>query len=587
MLTLLLIGVFSWAFNVPLVKADGTIYLRPDGTIDPATEPIQRIGDVYTLTDDIYNKSIELQRDNIMLDGNGHLLQGSWRFDNLYGIVLSMRKNVTIINMIISNDFFYGIWLDSSSNNKIINNTILGSEVYGIKLSWSNHNFLINNTVMNADGAVSLEYSSLNTLSNNKVIDNLEGISLLWSEKNTFRDNVMAANKYHFDVGVFSPRIYHFHDIDTSNTVDGKPIYYWINRHNETVPLDAGWVVIVDSSNITVKNLKLKNNWYGVKLAYTRNSLIENVTATANRFGICLDHSRYNVITKNNITDSAPGGIILGYSAHNNVTYNFVSNTNGSGIWLEDTCWNTLIGNNVANSHPGFAAQEFDGSGILVDDSHHCKVIDNNLSRNTFGVSVGAFLASHNLIVRNNIVMSSKIGLVLGEARNNTIYHNNFVENKLQVGTYWITRNTLDSGYPSGGNYWSDYTGVDNYSGPYQNETGSDGIGDSPYIIDERNQDNYPLVEPWSPKPPSPVKVLEELVQTVESWNLGTGIETSLTSKPQAAHRLLNMENRKAPISQLKAFVNEAEALRLKKLTSEQADYLIAEAQRIIDLINE
>jgi len=59
--------------------------------------------------------------------------------------------------------------------------------------------------------------------------------------------------------------------------------------------------------------------------------------------------------------------------------------------------------------------------------------------------------------------------------------------------------NFWDDGYPSGGNYWSDYTDIDVFSGPYQNVTGSDGIGDIPYTIDENNQDRYPLIYPWSP----------------------------------------------------------------------------------------
>ncbi len=59
--------------------------------------------------------------------------------------------------------------------------------------------------------------------------------------------------------------------------------------------------------------------------------------------------------------------------------------------------------------------------------------------------------------------------------------------------------NAWDIGYPSGGNYWSDYNGSDLLSGPYQNETGGDGIGDTPYVIDVNNMDKYPLMEPWSP----------------------------------------------------------------------------------------
>jgi len=57
--------------------------------------------------------------------------------------------------------------------------------------------------------------------------------------------------------------------------------------------------------------------------------------------------------------------------------------------------------------------------------------------------------------------------------------------------------NIWDDGYPSGGNYWSDYTGVDLKSGPSQDQPGSDGIGDTAYVIDANNQDNYPLIYPY------------------------------------------------------------------------------------------
>jgi hypothetical protein len=61
-----------------------------------------------------------------------------------------------------------------------------------------------------------------------------------------------------------------------------------------------------------------------------------------------------------------------------------------------------------------------------------------------------------------------------------------------------------DNGYPDGGNYWSNYTGVDHFSGPGQNESGSDDIGDMPYLIPGKeppNQDKYPLMNPWEPSP--------------------------------------------------------------------------------------
>jgi hypothetical protein len=56
-----------------------------------------------------------------------------------------------------------------------------------------------------------------------------------------------------------------------------------------------------------------------------------------------------------------------------------------------------------------------------------------------------------------------------------------------------------DDSYPSGGNYWSDYIDVDVYHGVSQNIAGSDGIGDTPYVIDANNIDHYPLMSPWTP----------------------------------------------------------------------------------------
>jgi len=74
--------------------------------------------------------------------------------------------------------------------------------------------------------------------------------------------------------------------------------------------------------------------------------------------------------------------------------------------------------------------------------------------------------------------------------------------------------NQWDNGYPSGGNYWSDYVGVDNFRGPHQNITGSDGIGDTNYSIDMDSIDHYPLMEPYSYKP------LKNYITLKQGWNL-------------------------------------------------------------------
>jgi hypothetical protein len=82
---------------------------------------------------------------------------------------------------------------------------------------------------------------------------------------------------------------------------------------------------------------------------------------------------------------------------------------------------------------------------------------------------------------------------------NNTFYHNDFVNNIKQVNIGSPESIQIwDNGYPSGGNYWSNYTGVDLMSGPKQNQPGSDGIGDTPFVVGTNNTDNYPLMAPFA-----------------------------------------------------------------------------------------
>ncbi|HKI75855.1 MAG TPA: hypothetical protein VKA28_01525, partial [Candidatus Bathyarchaeia archaeon] len=82
---------------------------------------------------------------------------------------------------------------------------------------------------------------------------------------------------------------------------------------------------------------------------------------------------------------------------------------------------------------------------------------------------------------------------------------NNLVNNTIQAQDDQPGQNSWDNEYPSGGNYWSDYKGVDNCSGPQQNICPSpDGIGDTPYVFNSA-QDNYPLMNPFVPDPPAAV----------------------------------------------------------------------------------
>ena len=81
----------------------------------------------------------------------------------------------------------------------------------------------------------------------------------------------------------------------------------------------------------------------------------------------------------------------------------------------------------------------------------------------------------------------------------NKFYHNNFIDSTDKHVYVDLPGqvNSWDNGYPSGGNYWTNYTGVDEKKGQSQNEAGNDGIGDTPFVIDDNNLDNFPLMAPF------------------------------------------------------------------------------------------
>ena len=183
-------------------------------------------------------------------------------------------------------------------------------------------------------------------------------------------------------------------------------------------------------------------------------------TDTPSSNGIYLS-GNYNVTIKNIDIKGFESGILLdAYSTYNNIIGNTVEN-NVYGV----NCWayadnNSIIGNNITGNSL---------AGIWIAGSSNDTVTENNIAANSLGIN-------------------------LQSSSNDSIYHNNFVDNPNQTSIY-DSPGVWDNGYPSGGNYWSDYSGVDFQNGPNQNQPGSDGIGDTPYNASESNQDNYPLMQ--------------------------------------------------------------------------------------------
>ncbi|CEG12987.1 putative cell surface protein [groundwater metagenome] len=217
-----------------------------------------------------------------------------------------------------------GIYLLIKANNSIKNCIITGF-YFGISLYYSSNNTLTNNTANNNKKGISLYYSPNNTLTNNTANNNKEGIYLYYSSNSIMKNNTMKNNTYNF--GINGEGIsYFYQDIDKSNLVDNKPIYYWTNEKNAPNSCknaviselnNTGFVALVSCYNITVKNLNLTKNYDGILLVNTTNSKILNNTANSNSYGIYLYSSPNNTLTNNTASNNSYG-INFGYGSNNN-----------------------------------------------------------------------------------------------------------------------------------------------------------------------------------------------------------------------------------------------------------------------------
>ena len=525
---ILLTGMLALPFNIQTVGAKATIYIRSDGGVDPPTAPIQRDGDVYTFTGNIYDE-IVIERSNITIDGMRYMLQGSGSGS---GLSFSDQTNVTIKNTNITG-FDIGINITSSSFITISKNFITDNDNVGINIWWgpSRHNNISENNITNNFHGIWLGRFLNGTISGNNIANNYQGIHLSSSSNNLLRGNRMNDNMMNFDV--WGENLEDFlNDVDSSNTVDDKPVYYWVEKQDMSVSPEAGYVALVNCKGITVQNLNLANNEQGILLAYTTNSTMtknnisstyygiwlyessnnnifgNNLTSMQSGYGIHLKLSNYNEISENKITNTNHG-IRFEESSNNNITGNIVS-SNGDGVHLSDSSsYNSLYGNNItSNGAEGidiFLYSNFNEIsenditnnfwGINLDSSNHNNISGNNMANNTDGIRVDS--SSKNNICGNNIA-NNYWGISV-MATTNKVYHNNFVNNHNQVDGLWWVANFWDDGYPSGGNYWSDYE--EKY--PDAGEIDGSGIWDTPYVINENSQDNYPLMYPWGALPPT------------------------------------------------------------------------------------
>ena len=452
-----------------------------------------------------------------------------------YGIQFSNSSNTFLMNNSIK-DCMCGIWVQHSPNNKIIGNKIVKTFSMGwggIEFSYSPNNTVSGNTLTNT--SIFVEGKTLDdfmqSIDSSNIIDGKNAYYI------TSQNGLQVSPLTHPLVcilGLINSTRVTIEGFASSNV---QIQIAYTNDSSITNCTSMGGVQLIASSHNDITNNTLTSS---ISLSASSNNQITSVTA----YSISLsDNSCYNTIEDSNVTN---------IDIDNSSSQNFVAQNNirgGWGIGIDvDSEYNNIFGNkitlekewstigvslapnntatenSIVDCQVGIATEDFtsivrnsiteciigvvsiekreDGGYTFPAQCNGVVLFGNNITHCLSGVRLDGLL---NCTIVGNNIESNNDGIDALGARyfgNNVIYHNNFLNNTnqvfIEIPELQLSPNIWDNDYPSGGNFWSNYTGVDLESGFYQNETSSDGIGDIPHTIDANNKDNYPLMGTFS-----------------------------------------------------------------------------------------
>ena len=423
---------------VPWVWHNSGIFIQSNGTIEPSNAPIRFDGNVYTLTGDVF-AGIAIQKNGTVIDGHGFRL-----FGNYYGtgVVLQNVTDVTVKNMNVQY-FEDGVYLENSNssiiqgntltmcgivvaqnstNNQIKENTVKGdisveftqdnlvtqNTANSISTSWSTNITITGNNVSddkrtdatltlgNYTEGIYLDNTGDCTVSGNTVEHKNVGIDIWESINLTLTGNILRDNQVGFKLWG-SDLQHNLQSIDSTNSVNGKPVYFLVNETDFQVPANAGWVAAVNSRNITVQNWVSTPNWDGVLLVDTQDSGIANSKVTGNFNAIRFQNASNCTITQNTLSSNQFAALYF-----EGVTGSVVAENEAIGNGCFFDIWHNSTGNMLY--HNDFVGN---WTGSLGEESRNRW--DNGVEGNYWSTFTGVDL-NHNGISDTGYVIDSSSG---------------------------------------------------------------------------------------------------------------------------------------------------------------------------------
>jgi parallel beta-helix repeat protein len=293
------------------------------------------------------------------------------------------------------------------------------------------------------------------------------------------------------------------------NLVVGKSLLILGENASSTI-LDSnssGSFNVIANADLTLSQFTIQNGYSGIFGSHTSAVTVTNcIIRNQYYFGVFIQtYDKVNVTVRDSLIADSGGGIQISYSeGFCAIERNNLSQVD-SGIligWGNPVSGgiinNTIVGKNhgtgadLTHFNNGLVEGNYIAAfydGMYLTDFSYNEVVRNTLTAND-GISIALMSSNSNIVVGNDI-LNNGFGIWLSSSSaDNVVYQNNFVSN-LQQAHFEPPSfpNIWDNGYPSGGNYWSDYNGTD------ENQ---DGLGDTGYTICTNNTDSYPLIGMFS-----------------------------------------------------------------------------------------
>ncbi|MBN1280019.1 MAG: right-handed parallel beta-helix repeat-containing protein [Candidatus Thermoplasmatota archaeon] len=373
------------------------------------------------------------------------------------------------------------------------------------------------------------------------------GLLFTTAPDNTFTNTVLTNNVFNILVnGEYASDF--VEDIDTTNTINGKPIYYLVGQSGITVPSTAGFVGLISCSDMTVDAVDA----YGLLLVDTTDSTISNSAFHGSIIGMFLFESTDNTLSNcqsHHNSDGTNGMGLYLYYADDNIFEDCVFSDDDFAVYLEYSSGNEFTdcvaynstrtaqwyfataSNNIFTRCEcynglqwGWAVWYSSNNNHFIECTAHGHVRDGfylyqssvlfencssyeNTGRGAYLYKSTDSIFTHCTFIDNGgggarvywdsngntfqyCTLEGNGGsgvYIYKTSYNNSLHHNNFIDNAQNA--YDENTNFWENATLGEGNYWDDYTGVD---------ADNNGIGDTPYnITGGTNVDTYPLMCPW------------------------------------------------------------------------------------------